>query len=68
MIMELSNYMQGKKTAETFVENGIFGCNFYKKDKHIAKELYPGHSEAYAESAAENYVLGIKKIVQQGSN
>ena len=66
--MELSNYMQGKKTAETFVENGIFGCNFYKKDKHIAKELYPGHSEAYAESAAENYVLGIKKIVQQGSN
>lgn len=68
MIMELSNYMQGNKTAETFVENGIFGCNFYKKDKHIAKELYPGHSEAYAESAAENYVLGIKKIVQQGSN
>lgn len=66
--MELSNYMQGNKTAETFVENGIFGCNFYKKDKHIAKELYPGHSEAYAESAAENYVLGIKKIVQQGSN
>ena len=66
--MELSNYMQGKKTEETFVENGIFGCNFYKKDKHIAKELYPGHSEAYAESAAENYVLGIKKIVQQGSN
>ena len=66
--MELSNYMQGNKTAETFVENGIFGCNFYKKDKHIAKELYPGHSEAYAESAAENYVLGIKTIVQQGSN
>ena len=66
--MLISNYMDGKKSAETFLENGVYGCNFYKKEKHIAKELYPGHSESWAENCAENYVLGIKKIVQQGSN
>jgi len=67
--MVLSNYMHETKKAETFVENGIFGCNFYNENKHIAKELYPGHSESWAENCAENYVLGIKKIgIQQGSN
>ena len=29
--------------------------NVYQKD-----ELYEGHSETYAENAAENYVLGVK--------
>ena len=33
--MLLSNYMDGKKSAETFLENGVYGCNFYKKEKQI---------------------------------
>ena len=28
--------------------------------KSLSIEWYPGHSEAYAESAAENFVLGVK--------
>ena len=28
-------------------------------------EIYEGHNEEYAENAAENYVLGIKKIQQR---
>jgi hypothetical protein len=48
--------------AEVIYENGEFGCNFYNKNNLVLKEMYPGKSEAWAESAAENYVEGIKTI------
>ena len=40
----------------------IIACLDVKDNKVVKTEFYKGHSEAYAESAAENYVLGIKKI------
>tara|TARA_B110000211_G_scaffold48454_1_gene52553 strand:- start:1378 stop:1569 length:192 start_codon:yes stop_codon:yes gene_type:complete len=61
--MDLSTYYDNSLRAETFKRDGSFGTKFYDKEGDmILEELYPGHSEAYAESAAENYVLGVKTI------
>ena len=57
-----STYVKESLRADTIRVNGIWGCDFYK-DNHLLKtEVYTGHSEAYAEDAAENYVEGIKKV------
>ena len=37
-----------------------WGVRFYKDNMWIKDEVYKNKSESYAESAAENYVLGIK--------
>lgn len=62
-MIKLSTYVNGDLKAETFKKDGHYGAMFFDKfgDK-IAEELYTGHSESYAEDAAENYVFGIKKI------
>ena len=57
-----STYVEGTLRADTIKLDRHWGCRFYKEDKVVKTEFYKGHSEAYAESAAENYVLGIKKI------
>jgi hypothetical protein len=36
--------------------------DYIKNDLVIATESYEGHSEQYHEDAAENYVMGIKKL------
>lgn len=47
--------------AMTFITpDGHFGARFYKDQVWTKDELYQGHSEEYAENAAENYVQGIK--------
>lgn len=49
--------------AETFLDtNGNFGARFYKDNIWQLDEIYKGHSEEYAENAAENYVMEIKKL------
>jgi len=49
--------------AETFVDiNGNFGTRFFKDNVWQVDEIYEGHSEEYAENAAENYVMEIKKL------
>tara|TARA_R100001460_G_scaffold4800_4_gene13551 strand:- start:24318 stop:24521 length:204 start_codon:yes stop_codon:yes gene_type:complete len=58
----LSEYMDGEKTARTFVENGCYGAVFFIDGKEVAKETYPGKAEIWAENAAENYVMGIKVL------
>tara|TARA_B100000900_G_scaffold115946_2_gene97586 strand:+ start:1359 stop:1589 length:231 start_codon:yes stop_codon:yes gene_type:complete len=59
----LSTYMQDNLKAETFVdENGNFGARFFKDNVWLADELYKGHSEQYAENAAENFVIGVKSL------
>ncbi len=59
----LSTYRDGDLLAETFIDKGDFGAIFYNKyGEKIGEEKYIGHSEEYAECAAENYVLGIKKV------
>lgn len=35
---------------------------FYADGKFVGSEAYDGHSLDYLESAAENYVLGIKRL------
>lgn len=39
-----------------------WGVRFYKDNMWIKDEVYKNKSESYAESAAENYVLGIKDV------
>lgn len=57
-----STYVNGDLKAETIKVGTDFGCDYYKNAEFIKTELYKGHSEMYAENAAENYVFGIKKI------
>ena len=59
----LSTFTQDDLKAETFVDlNGIYGVRFYKDNMWLTDELYKGHSEQYAEDAAENYVIGVKNL------
>ena len=57
-----STYVANDLRADVIYSKGTWGCVYYKNNERVKKELYTGHSEAYAESAAENYVLGVKKL------
>ena len=57
-----STYIDGNLRADTIKLDGHWGCRFYVNEEVVMTEFYKGHSESYAECAAENYVLGIKKI------
>lgn len=52
----------GLKALTFITEAGHFGARFYKDGVWLADEIYKGHSEEYAENAAENYVMEIKKL------
>jgi hypothetical protein len=43
-----------------FGGNPAYGIRMYIDGESLGIEWYEDHSETYAESAAENYVLGIK--------
>ena len=57
-----STYVDGNLRADTIKIDRHWGCRFYVDNQVVKTEFYKGHSEAYAESAAENYVLGVKKV------
>jgi hypothetical protein len=57
-----STYVDGNKRADVIKREGSWGCVFYTDNEIIATEMYPSKSEELAESAAENYVMGIKTI------
>ncbi len=57
-----STYVDGLKRADVIKLDGHWGCRFYNDGTVIKTEFYKGKSEAWAESAAENYCLGIKVI------
>lgn len=65
--MIMSKFWEAGRTAEVILENNQWGCNYYADGELIATEMYAGHSESYAESAAENYVLGVKNFGQDTS-
>ena len=46
------------KTVE--LDKNYYGIRMMSNGKSLAIEWYPDHSESYAESAAENFVLGVK--------
>lgn len=59
----LSTFLDGDLKAETFIDyNNNYGARFYRNLVWITDEIYKGHSEQYAEDAAENYVLGVKHL------
>lgn len=53
---------EGIRAQVLFEHNYGFGVKYYRVNDTTLTEWYPGKSEAWAESAAENYVLGIKTI------
>jgi len=57
-----STYVDSNKRVDVIKLDGIWGCRFYEDYKVVKTEFYKGHSESYAENAAENYVLGVKII------
>lgn len=44
-------------------EANCFGVDFYENDSIIGREMYPDKSEYWAEDAAENWIFGVKKVV-----
>ncbi len=60
----LSEYQDMEKgvRSQVIFDGKKYGCNFYNQNKLIKTEYYPGKSESWAESAAENYVLGVKQL------
>lgn len=61
--MTYSTYVDGNRKADVIKLDNHWGCRLYEDGKLISTEFYKGHSEAYAEDAAENYVLGIKNAL-----
>ena len=59
----LSTYVNEPLRADVVVKDGVFGIVMYDKYGDKARtEYFKGHSEYYAEDAAENYVFGIKTL------
>jgi hypothetical protein len=48
------------EVLRSFGESPSFGIRMYIDGESLGIEWYKGHNELYAESAAENYVSGIK--------
>jgi len=57
----IHEYQSDNKRAQVGVKSGAFGIRMWKDNIFQKDELYEGHSEVYAENAAENYVLGVKE-------
>ena len=63
--MNESNYttfIKGDLRSDVIKLDGHWGCRFYHGGQVVKTEFYHGKSESYAESAAENYVEGVKKL------
>ena len=41
----------------------IYGIRFRHEGKYLGYEWYPTKSQSWAEDAAENYVLGVKIVI-----
>lgn len=69
---EYHQYSRGGRSVVVFkyLDDNSWGCEYYEnqlvdgehKKVFIAEEKYAGHGECYAESAADNYVFGIKNF------
>ncbi|NCV38033.1 MAG: hypothetical protein EBW64_01870 [Betaproteobacteria bacterium] len=61
--VDLSVFLGDGVMGEVFKNSkGDYGVDYYMGNKLIKTEVYENHNELYAENAAENYTLGIKKI------
>ena len=57
---EYSTYVDGDRRADVIKLDSHWGCRLWEEGELVKTEFYRGHSEMYAENAAENWVLGIK--------
>tara|TARA_Y100000592_G_scaffold70564_1_gene109758 strand:+ start:662 stop:844 length:183 start_codon:yes stop_codon:yes gene_type:complete len=57
---EYSTYVDGDRRADVIKLDGHWGCRLWEEGELVKTEFYKGHSEMYAENAAENWVVGIK--------
>ena len=57
---EYSTYVDGDRGADVIKLDGHWGCRLWEEGELVKTEFYKGHSEMYAENAAENWVVGIK--------
>tara|TARA_R110001592_G_C13015303_1_gene737056 strand:+ start:547 stop:849 length:303 start_codon:yes stop_codon:yes gene_type:complete len=65
--VDLHTYINKIRRSEVFLyDKYIFGCDYYETvdgvETLVSSEKYEEHNEEYAEKAAENYVMGIKKF------
>ena len=58
------HYSMDKANRKAIVEewNGHYAVAFFENDELISTETYHDKNLQYHEDAAENYVLGVKKI------
>ena len=58
--------VEGREAVVFKYDDGTWGCDYYEtqedKSVFIASEKYEGHSEEYAESAADNYCFRVKNF------
>ena len=50
------------KTAEVVLIDGVPRIKMYEDEELVGFEDFPNNTIQYVEDAAENYVLGIKKL------
>lgn len=56
-----STYVDGDRRADVIQDStGNWGIEMIEKNEFVRREFFTGHSESYAEDAAENYVMRIK--------
>jgi hypothetical protein len=62
----LHDYTHENKRAQVFITNtGIYGMRMFKNNVFVNDRLFEGHSESYAEDAAENYVMNYGEWGEQ---
>ncbi len=60
---KIHDYMHEDRKAEVYLlPNGGYGCRYYENKVWKHDVVFHGKSEAWAEDAAENYVLGINTV------
>lgn len=64
MRLELSKFYSDDETltATVYLNVDCYEIDFAENDVILATESYINHNLRYHEDAAENYVLGIKKV------
>ena len=61
--VEYHTYAVENREAVVFkYADGTWGCDYHENSVFIASEKYEGHSEEYAESAADNYCFRVKNF------
>jgi len=56
----LHEFQMNNRRCEVGVVDGKFGIRMWENKMWMKDEMMTGHTEQYAEDAADNYVFGIK--------